>query len=236
MRRAVIFDMFNTLCRGGSDGDRELVNNEIAALLGVDPQAYNHAFHAASHERFTGALGDLAGAIRAVAGRVGATPTGEQVARASALRRAMTAELLASIPDHVLSTLDALRLAGWRIGLVSNVTAETPERWRETKLPPYFDAVAFSSELGVAKPDPGIYLAACDKLAVPPAQCVYVGDGADDELAGAAALGMYPIRTTEHADTDPAWAGPTIGCLPDLLSRVSAVDGGEVPGVRGTGH
>jgi putative hydrolase of the HAD superfamily len=216
MRRAVLFDMFNTLVPGGTDGDREIVNNEIAAVLGVDPDAYNHAFHAASHERFTGAFGDLAGAIRAVAGRVGGRPTGDQVARASALRLAMTAELLATVRDHTLSTLDVLRLAGWRTGLVSNVTSETPERWRETKLPPYFDAVAFSSELGVAKPDAGIYLAACDQLGVPPAQCVYVGDGADDELAGAAALGMHPIRTTEHADTDPAWPGPTIASLPEL--------------------
>ena len=67
----------------------------------------------------------------------------------------MTASLLATVGDAAPSTLDELRLAGWRIGLVSNVTSETPDRWRESKLPPYFDAVAFSSELGVAKPDPG---------------------------------------------------------------------------------
>ena len=216
MRRAVVFDLFNTLVPGGSDGDRVAVNDQIAAVLGVDAEAYNQAFFAASHERFTGTLGDLAGTIQAIAGRVGGAPSDEQLARAAALRRALTADLIATVPDATLSTLEHLRLDGWRIGLVSNVTSETPDRWRESKLPPYFDAAAFSSELGVAKPDAGIYLAACGRLGIPPAECVYVGDGADDELAGASALGMYAVRTTEHADTDPSWAGPTIGSLTEL--------------------
>jgi putative hydrolase of the HAD superfamily len=216
MRRAVIFDLFNTLLSGGVHGDRTSVNLRTAAVLGVDPEAYNEAFFAVTRERYTGAYGDLAGTIRAIAGLVGGAPSDEQVERASALRRTMIAELFTTVPDHTISTLDTLRLAGWRIGLVSNVTSETPDRWRETKLPPYFDAVAFSSELGVAKPDRGIYLAACAQLDLPPAECVYVGDGADDELAGAAALGMYVIRTTEHADTDPSWAGPAISSLTEL--------------------
>jgi putative hydrolase of the HAD superfamily len=238
MRRAVIFDLFNTLVPGGSVGDRTTVNHQMAAVLSVDPEAYDEAFVAASYERFTGAFGDLAGTIRAVANRVGGKPTDEQVDRAAALRRALTADLIAAVPDATLSTLDQLRLAGWRIGLVSNVTSETPDRWRESKLPPYFDAVAFSSEVGAAKPEPGIYRAACAQLDVPPAECVYLGDGADDELAGASALGMYAVRTTEHADSDPSWAGPTIGSLtelPALLAVLSAVDGGEVPEVRRPG-
>jgi putative hydrolase of the HAD superfamily len=55
---------------------------------------------------------------------------------------------------------------------------------------------------------------------VPPAACVYVGDGADEELAGATALGMRAIRTTEHADSDPAWTGPTITTLPETLTAL----------------
>jgi putative hydrolase of the HAD superfamily len=221
--RAVVFDLFNTLVPGGVHGDRVSANDETAAVLGVDAAAYNEAFFAASHERYVGAFGDLADTVRAIAARAGGTPSDEQVDRASALRRAMTADLLATIPDRTLSTLEALRLAGWRIALVSNVTSETPDRWRESKLPPYFDAVAFSSELRVAKPDPGIYLAACGQLDLPPAECVYVGDGADNELAGATALGMYAIRTTEHADSDPSWAGATISSLIDLPALLSAL-------------
>jgi putative hydrolase of the HAD superfamily len=223
----VLFDLFNTLVPGGVHRDREVVNDQMAALLGVDPDAYNRAFFAASHERFIGAYGDLPSVVRTIAERVGGQPTDEQISRAAALRSKMTVELLAAVPDSTLSTLDKLRAAGLRIGLVSNTTSESPDRWRESALPPYFDAYAFSSEVGLAKPDPGIYLAACSALAVAPARCVYVGDGADNELAGATALGMYAVRTTEHANSDPAWAGPTIAALselPALLGKAGSLE------------
>jgi putative hydrolase of the HAD superfamily len=45
---------------------------------------------------------------------------------------------------------------------------------------------------------------------------VFVGDGADGELAGAAAVGMTVFRTTEHNDTDPRWDGSVFAALGDL--------------------
>ncbi|MFI7606017.1 HAD family hydrolase [Micromonospora sp. NPDC049366] len=79
-----------------------------------------------------------------------------------------------------------------------------------------FDVAVFSSEVRLAKPDPAIFHAAAGRLGVAPAECVYVGDGADGEPAGAAAVGMTVLRTTEHNDTDPSWGGPTIASLADL--------------------
>lgn len=221
----MLFDLFNTLVPGGEHGARVTVNDQMAAVLGVDADRYSREFFAASHERFIGAFGDLAATVRAIAERVGGSPADEQVERASALRLKMTEDLLAAVPDRTLSTLDELRAAGWRIGLVSNVTSESPQRWRESALPPYFDAAAFSSELGVAKPEAGIYLAACEALEAPPQECVYVGDGADHELSGAAQLGMYVVRTTEHADSDPSWTGPTIATISDLIPLLNGLPG-----------
>ncbi len=240
MRHAVLFDLFNTLVPGkrANGGGRQATIVQMASALGVAPEAYQRIFFGAERERFVDAFGGLPNTVRTLAVRAGGTPSEEQVESASALRRELITDLLAAVPGATLSTLDQLRLAGWRIGLVSNVTPDAPDQWRESKLPPYFDAVAFSSELGVAKPDPEIYLSACRALGVAPAECVYIGDGADNELAGATALGMYAIRTTEHADSDPAWTGLTIGSfaeLPAILGAAaegtgSAVDLGEVPG------
>ena len=39
----------------------------------------------------------------------------------------------------------------------------------DSPLPPYFEATAFSTEVGAAKPEPAIYLAACTALEVSPA-------------------------------------------------------------------
>lgn len=220
VRRAVILDLFNTLVPGGTDAQRWVVTRAMGEALGVDPDAYAVAFHESWPERFVGAFGDLPSTVRAIAVRVGGSPSDLQVARAAELRRTLTAGLICQVPAGTLTALDALRANGWLLGVVSNTTAESPDRFKESPLASRFDAAAFSSELGVAKPDPAIYLAACRTLEVDPPQCVYVGDGADAELAAAAALGMRPIRTTEYANTDPAWSGEVVAAIADLPAHL----------------
>ena len=72
--------------------------------------------------------------------------------------------------------------------------------WPRSPLRPCFDAAIFSCDVGAAKPDAGIYLAACETLGVAPAECLFVGDGGSDELRGAAALGMVPVQMTGILD------------------------------------
>lgn len=41
-----------------------------------------------------------------------------------------------------------------------------------------------------------LYRAACDRLAIAPEDCVYVGNGDGEELAGATTFGMRPVLFT----------------------------------------
>ncbi|GAA0587770.1 HAD family hydrolase [Kribbella sandramycini] len=215
MRRVLLSDLFSTLVPGG-DAERGVLNDAMAQVLGVDAARFGREFDAAAYERFTGAYGDLGSTVRVIAQRAGGEPTDEQVHQATELRRDLTRRLLAAAPIRTLETLAKFKADGWRIGLVSNVTAETQAQWRHSLLAPYFDTVAFSAELGAAKPEPAIYLAACTALSVSPAECVYIGDGRDNELPAAASLGMHAIRTLEHANSHPAWPGPTINAFAEL--------------------
>jgi HAD superfamily hydrolase (TIGR01509 family) len=159
------------------------------------------------------------------------------VSEAADLRRAMTAELVGQVPAGTLPALDKLLADGWQLGLVSNTTAESPERFRESPLAARFAATAFSSELGTAKPEPAIHLAACAALAVDPAASAYVDDGADNELAATAALGMPAIRTTQHADNDPSWTGPPSVPSPTCPPRSGdPLSCGETGATRSAGH
>ncbi|GIF75187.1 HAD family hydrolase [Asanoa siamensis] len=214
---AVVFDLFNTLVPGG-DGARDRVLEEMAAVVGVDPAAFVRAHHRSWRDRLV--RRDPAATIRIIAGQLGARPTDAEVARALALRCAIGARLLADVTPVTLAALDALRAAGFRLALASNTTAETVGLWPAGPLAARFDAVALSPEVGAAKPDPRIYLAAAARLGVRPDQCWFVGDGADGELAGAAAVGMAVIRTTEFQDTDPAWPGAPITALTELVARL----------------
>jgi putative hydrolase of the HAD superfamily len=54
------------------------------------------------------------------------------------------------------------------------------------------------------KPDPRIYRLACEELGVEPEEAMFVGDGANDELAGAERVGMRSVLI--HRDGEaPSW-------------------------------
>ena len=217
----MVFDLFHTLL-SGDDEQRDAVVRQMAGVLGVEPEALVRAYRETWRSRLT--VWDVEQTIRILAGGLGAEPTDAQVEEAVALRQGLAVRVLAAVPSSTVDTLRSLRAAGWRTGLVSNATADAAEAWPASPLSPLIDAAVFSCEVGLAKPAPGIYLSATEALGAEPAECVFVGDGADDELAGAAALGMTVIRTLEYHDNDPAWRGPTIAALPELPARLGAPD------------
>ncbi|MET7426766.1 HAD family hydrolase [Dactylosporangium sp. NPDC005555] len=214
--RFLVFDLFHTLV-DGADAERDRVVGEMAVMIGVDPSALRRAYRDTWDERLT--RWSVEETIRILAGRLGADPAEEAVARAAVHRRALARRVLEAVHPATLDALDGLRAAGARLALVSNATSEAAEAWPACALASRFDVAVFSSVLGVGKPDPRIYLAAADALGAAPTDCVYVGDGADGELAGAAAVGMRVVRTVEHKDTDPTWPGPVISALRDLTDR-----------------
>ncbi|NES14829.1 MULTISPECIES: HAD family hydrolase [Micromonospora] len=215
MPRPLIFDLFHTLVPG-SDAERDRVVGEMALMVGVEPSALVAAYHATWRDRMTG--WDVAETVRILAGRLGGTPTEDQVARAAAHRRELAVRLLDRVPETTLAALDALRAQGHPIGLISNATAETAEAWPVTRLARRIDVAVFSCDVRLAKPDPAIYRLTAGRLGVDPTDCVFVGDGADGELAGAAAVGMRVFRTAEHNDSDPAWTGRPLATLGELAA------------------
>jgi putative hydrolase of the HAD superfamily len=79
------------------------------------------------------------------------------------------------------------------------------------------------------KPDPRIYYMATEQLGVQPEDCLYVGDGASQELPGAAKVGMNPVllRVPEDESIDivyqintEGWDGPTVSSLTEVLALV----------------
>jgi putative hydrolase of the HAD superfamily len=125
-----------------------------------------------------------------------------------------------------VEVLSALRTRGYPIALVSMCAPDTPALWHSTELAALVDAEVFSSETGLRKPEPAIYLEAASRLDVASDRCVYVGDGAYGELTGAAAVGMHPYLLVDpdldHAamltPERDAWDGATIADLRDVLT------------------
>jgi putative hydrolase of the HAD superfamily len=135
-------------------------------------------------------------------------------------------------PD-VVSTLKALRGHGLRLGIVSNA-AYLPRLMKEQLaalgLADYFDALTFSSEVGVRKPHREIYADALKKLGADPSRTLFVGDRVREDVQGPQALGMRAVLTREwRQEDDPGVADFVIqrlGELPAIVDRL-------LPGPRG---
>lgn len=130
-------------------------------------------------------------------------------------------------PD-VVPTLQRVRSAGLRIGLVSNA-AYRPHLMRaqlqHLGLVSYFDSLTWSSEVGVRKPHPAIYTDALNKLGVPAPAALFVGDRVKEDILGPQALGMRAVLLREwRQEEDPEGAADfAIGRLSELGPLVDAL-------------
>lgn len=82
---------------------------------------------------------------------------------------------------------------GYKIGVIANQSAGTAKRLKEWGLLKYIDVVAASAELGVAKPDRGIFDKAFEIAGCTAQEAVMVGDRLDNDIAPAKKLGMKTV-------------------------------------------
>jgi epoxide hydrolase-like predicted phosphatase len=98
----------------------------------------------------------------------------------------------------MLEAVAAARAGGVKTGLISNSWGlGIYDRLDSTEI---FDATVISGEVGLHKPQPEIYLLACERLGVEPAEAVFVDD-LRENCAGAEAVGMSALLHRDPADT-----------------------------------
>jgi putative hydrolase of the HAD superfamily len=117
-------------------------------------------------------------------------------------------------PDEpMIGAVRAARAQGIATALISNSFGLGIYERAPTEL---FDETVISGEVGLHKPQPEIYLLACERLGVEPTDAVFVDD-LRENCEGAEAVGMTAIR---HRD-----GAATVGRLEDLLGvELGAVD------------
>jgi len=204
--RAVIFDLWETLI----DWDRDAAAAMVAAVSEHAPDFVD--LWPRSTNRYTGPI------------RVALTDAGVPTValeEVCALRLDYVREALVPRAGSV-EALRRLRELGVLVGLITVCSEDVEVAWPSTPFAGLFDAEVFSSSFGLSKPDPRIYLHCCELLGVEPAEAVFVGDGANDELAGAERVGMGAILIHRPGE-DPFWpevaefAGPRVTSIPEVL-------------------
>ena len=190
----MIFDLWDTLADWPLDESRAL-QRRMAERLGLDPDGFAAVWQETYQLRQTGPIRDALAAVQA---------DGRGLEEVLELRRAFTRAALVPRPGAV-ETLRALRKRGYRLGLLSVCTEEVPAVWPETEFAGLFDSTVFSCSVGLCKPDRRVFRLAADELEVEPAECLFVGDGANDELAGAERAGMRAVLVLRPSQDEPYW-------------------------------
>jgi HAD superfamily hydrolase (TIGR01549 family) len=118
--------------------------------------------------------------------------------------------------EDALPALAELRLHGLKLGLVSNTGRDLGVFVEHHALD--VDAAVSSRAHGKTKPDPSIFRAALDLLAVSAGEAAMVGDSLEDDVEGARAVGMRAFlldREHHYPDED--------GALRDLVALPRAL-------------
>ncbi|BFU42203.1 HAD family hydrolase [Krasilnikovia sp. MM14-A1004] len=220
---AVVFDFFGTLTRSVRRGPQHAA---IARFLGCDPDVVVGVLDRSFRARARGLFGSAEDTLGWVIEQAGGHPGPGQLAAAMPARiNALRADT--RLRADAVSALMKLRRRGLATALVSDCTHELPAFLPTLPVARLLDAQVFSVELGVCKPDPRIYLAACDRLGVAPRDCLYVGDGGSRELTGAEAVGMTAVRLAapdlaDHLvfDHDDGFTGATVSSLTEIVNLV----------------
>lgn len=121
--------------------------------------------------------------------------------------------------SETLSVLDLLAAQGIPCAIVSNFDGLLVEILDHLDLRRRFQAVVYSGEAGVYKPDPRIFARATTALCVDAGNAVMVGDSPYSDIGGARAFGLRAIlidRTGRHPGHDGEVA-TSLAELPSLL-------------------
>ena len=223
----VLFDIDDTLVdaaaatRAGALG---VIENYRDRLTGTDEHLMQRWNALLDHhfERFlrgeTSFIGQRRARIRGLFGLTPSQMSDAEVDEVDAVERESKEVARRLFPDAI-ETLDAL--GGFRLGVISNgSSARQRQKLATVGIVDRFAAVVISEDIGVAKPHPGIFEAACEAVGASPSACVHVGDRLDADALGARGAGLTGVWLDRNG-TGGAPAGlPTIPRLSELPALV----------------
>ena len=237
MAHTVIFDLDGTLYdydKAHAQGFRVLSDFAVRTL-GVDPEVFP-ALHKKAMAEQERRMGFSCGSIhnRLIRYQIILEMTGKPVSHALHMSNLYWGAFLDTVTPYpgAETCLRALRAAGYRVGIGTNMTADYQYiKLERLGLLNSIDFLLTSEEAGVEKPDPLFFARCLDKADCPAEACVFVGDNPVHDVAAAVAAGMRAVWfcPEDGGDIPPIAAGadladPRIADAP-RISRLAQLPG-----------
>ncbi len=197
--KAVVFDLFTTLTSLSHTPGAPGRNSH--ETMGISREEWVEALFNQSRERLIGEITDPVDIIRDIAWKINPDMDEELLGQTARERRVRFRYCLENPPEGVIDSVRRIREAGYRIALVSNADCMEAEGWEGSELASLFDISIFSCRVGYMKPEPEIFRLCLEQLNLTGGECLYVGDGGNDELIASAREGMHAVLTTQFLRT-----------------------------------
>ena len=200
--KAIIFDLFGTLVDSYTVQGYNRLITDMASALEVPIEGFSKLWRDTTYERGIGIFKTTEESIRYICNKLIISVNDENIRKCEQIRLENTRKAL-NPKNGAVDLLKSLKGLGYKIGLITNCSTEVPLFWKNIEISHFFDVTIFSASVGMKKPDPQIYILACEQLGVEPNECLYIGDGDSNELSGASQLGMDAVMICDPNDLDP---------------------------------
>lgn len=215
---AMVFDLFDTLV-GVREGELGAARERTAHRLGVEAAELSRVWAGLQSCRYLGHIGTLPEMFLRVGEGLGVA-VNPGLARILAQEEQATLARAAYLYDDVAGVLDQLKAKAVPMAILSNASAWVEHLYQSLHLEKWITTCLWSCFVGLVKPDPRFYGEAAAQLGRLPSQCLFVGDGAFNELEGARQAGMQALRIARPTSPSAAkweWKGPEIRIMDELL-------------------
>ncbi len=198
---AVLFDHYETLIT--ESGITPTRAGRLADALGLPQDAYRREWKVRRPLVVRGELSFAAALTEISQLTIGCADTAAIQALCQQRAREK-AVVFATIDPRIAALISSLIQSGVKLGVVSNGFDEDVAGWSGCSLASAFRYTAFSCHERTAKPEAEIYRRALNGLSADPETTLYVGDGGDEELEGAARVGLRVARATWFTQRRPS--------------------------------
>lgn len=205
--KAILFDLDGTLRHNRPEGAQVFIDHAISLGLPISAEdrqrtlRWEHYYWANSTEvqaDFKKYEGDK-GAFWENYGRRQLVALGTEPRQALALAPVLTRYMdtcykpESVIPPEVPGMLGLFKEAGFTLGVVSNRDLPFGEELERLGIGGHFDLSLAAGEVKSYKPDPGIFLAALERIGTEPGAAMYVGDNYFADVVGSQRAGLRPV-------------------------------------------
>ena len=113
-------------------------------------------------------------------------------------------------------------IKGLPLGIISNGDSiQQRQKLEVLGIAGYFSIVVISGDIGIAKPDRGIFHAACNAGSTDPSDCIHVGDDLHGDVEGSISAGLKGVwlnRNVKECSTENL----TISTLQELIEIIKS--------------